>query len=478
MFKNCLKKLSILCLCFALCVPAFLSFAGVAYGEDPVVTKTALVYTDAEFTVPDGYAEIKKAAQSDIIISYKKDTDATWTEAYKDAKTDYSEAAAATFSFNASKDIVSVIFKQTGNFEISVKVKDKEENYLIKYNVTDDYHAVKLGFDTRADRISAYKTAVINALKDDNAEDGENYKVGETFTAPSLEEYLITDLPYGKIYKTLHYVTPGASSASTKSGYTTDLRFTLDNYGDYRFWFTLSTAKLTADDDSAKKVSTDYLKQEDDGFYEYKKVSGEKVYYVGDVSDGKFYNTEDGAKNKTKTDICSEDVVKGDLIVPVYSFELKDKGPSIKIASSYQEDGYIGGKYTVKSISVYGSFKTTYTLKYKASESAEAVKAEEKLDTSSSSSLTFTPTKKGIYYIEVTATDSLYASTETARTANITVNKKYTRVTYKTSFSDWLKVNTVPFVLLCISGACLVAIICLLFIKPKDEVKKAEEQDK
>ena len=67
-----------------------------------------------------------------------------------------------------------------------------------------------------------------------------------------------------------------------------------------------------------------------------------------------------------------------------------------------------------------------------------------------------------------------------AETAIIKVADKYVTVEFETSFSDWLSVNTVPFIFLCISALCLIGIILILFIKPKEKVEeeKATEEDR
>ena len=82
----------------------------------------------------------------------------------------------------------------------------------------------------------------------------------------------------------------------------------------------------------------------------------------------------------------------------------------------------------------------------------------------------------GYYVVRVTAYS--VDGVNKAYTPQIEVNEKYEQVKYKVSFSDWLDVNLLPFILFCISGACLVTIILLLTIKPKEKAQTKVEEDK
>ena len=153
------------------------------------------------------------------------------------------------------------------------------------------------------------------------------------------------------------------------------------------------------------------------------------------------------------------------MIIPIFSFTLDNVGPSIKITTTYQENGYVDLEYNLANVTVNGTdVQTEYKLQYKAKSATEWVDAEEEFD---NDSLSFTPTKIGSYRVIITATDATNI-TATKESLEIVVEEKYRPVTYTVSFADWISVNLVPFIFLCISGACLIAIILLLVIKPKE----------
>ena len=136
---------------------------------------------------------------------------------------------------------------------------------------------------------------------------------------------------------------------------------------------------------------------------------------------------------------------------------------------------YIDYEYTGVSFTAKGNdIVTTYTLEYSTDGTDGSwVKAEETL----SSNLTFTPSKAGFYRVTAKVIDC-EGNVATASTANIEVADKFVTVEFKTSFSDWLSVNTVPFIFLCISAASLIGLILVIVIKPNDKVVvNAEESD-
>ena len=320
--------------------------------------------------------------------------------------------------------------------------------------------------------IGHFSSLVVNGV-----EGADKLKLGKNFEVPSVDDLISTQLPYNALNKQVYYLVPGSATYSSTSALSGTPKFKVSAYGKYVYYVLLSSDNLTDNKKDAVKMTVDYLKEELDGFYQYvEEGTNKNVFYNGETK--KFYASKDEAKEGEGTEIAN--AVKGKLIVPKFTFELENEGPVIDITSAYQENGYIGASYRVSSITVNGSESTTYTLYYKESLNATAIDVteEENFDTTN---LTFTPSKAGIYYVEVTAVDSVGTPAH-GKTANIKVSSKYSTVTYKVGFADWLEKNTLPFVLLCVSGACLIAIICLLFIKPKDAtaqkvLKKVDEKD-
>ena len=152
------------------------------------------------------------------------------------------------------------------------------------------------------------------------------------------------------------------------------------------------------------------------------------------------------------------------LVIPTFTFEIKGAKPTVKSDSTYQEKGYINLKYDVKGIEVTGNdVDATYTLQYRENQTDEWQTASEEYDKSKHS---FTPTKEGYYRVKVDVID-VDGISESDATASIVVTKKLSKVEYKTSFKNWLSVNKVPFIFLCLSVVCLLAIVVLLLLTPK-----------
>ena len=227
-------------------------------------------------------------------------------------------------------------------------------------------------------------------------------------------------------------------------------------------------------DGKSFNIKTSGLKEYDDGLYTIYNQNDERIYSSG----SKYYKDEDF---KEEFSISEDDVKQGELIVPIFEFDVANAGPNVKITSSYQENGYIGLKYSITSVKVSGSeVSTSYTLEYRENESAAWGEASEEFD---SDDMTFTPEKAGYYRLKVVAIDNEgktnVVNGEATYTKDIKVLVKYETVDYKTGFNDWISVNYVPFIFLCISGLCLIAIILLLVIKPKEKVETIKvEEDK
>jgi hypothetical protein len=161
------------------------------------------------------------------------------------------------------------------------------------------------------------------------------------------------------------------------------------------------------------------------------------------------------------------------LKVPVFEFTVTSKKPTIKIDSKYQENGFVDLEYSLPKIELFGDVMSEkYELEYRADSSKEFEVIEEL----SSVSLKFTPEKIGEYRVKITA----YGVNDVVEdyTQVIKVAKAVDTVNYKASFGDWIQVNLIPFILLCVSFVCLVAIILLLVIKPKDAVVEVKEEDR
>lgn len=358
---------------------------------------------------------------------------------------------------NGAYDVV--IYKTAGDTiseSVTVNVTTTlSELSKIKYATSDDY--------------ADYKSKVAAAAKDD---EGNSLKVGDEYKVPSLKDVVkISNLGYDSqaVEKTVHY----ASNNSTYYATTTSSSFSISSVGTYKFYVTFKTDELiSGENDSALSLTADYLVEKSDGFYMAKDGLGNQVF-ASKQDDGSYvyYKTDELDEELTETEAAA--VTTDELVIPVFQFGIASSAPSIKSDSTYQEKGYIDYVYNDVSFTTKGSdYTVTYVLEYSSDNGSTWNKAEEEL----SSSLSFTPTKKGLYRVVATVIDCEGSSAE-ARTQNIEVADKYVTVQFKASFSDWLSVNTVPFVFLCISAACLIGIILIIFIKPKDESKKAKANE-
>ncbi len=469
MLNRIVKKLLVFLLCFACAMP-FLgapisnAYANSNYDDEHKVEKTVFVGVEFKY-------ELRNLVENGSIVVYgKKVTESSYDTENPIFKNgvDANKDDDFIVSFSTAGNVLSITFKKEGGYDVKVneKVESPAYNDIVTFTVVKDINQIKLNYiandETKDEsKYKAYKENI--ALAVNGTEDGNKLKLGKNFEVPSVDSLIVTQIPYNSLNKQVYYCVPGNTTYSSSSALSGTPKFKVSAYGTYVYYVLLSTDNLTDNNENSVKMTVDYLKEELDGFYEYViENTKTKVYYS--TTTQKFYASEDEAKDGEGTVV--ENVEKGDLIVPKFTFTLENEGPVIDITSSYQEKGYIGATYRVSSITVNGSESTTYTLYYKENKDATAVDVtdEEKFDTTN---LTFIPTKTGIYYVYVSAVDSVGKTAE-ATTAEIEVASKYVNVTYKVGFADWLEKNTLPFVLLCISGACLIAIICLLFIKPKD----------
>ena len=92
--------------------------------------------------------------------------------------------------------------------------------------------------------------------------------------------------------------------------------------------------------------------------------------------------------------------------------------------------------------------------------------------------MSFVPDKVGYYKVTIEVEDGYDNDTVTADSLVISVLNEPIYPNFKTSFGDWISVNTMPFVCLCISFVCLVGIVLLIFVKPKKKVDKVKEEDR
>ena len=314
-----------------------------------------------------------------------------------------------------------------------------EGKYLESFAVT----VIKDGTDEKAPvyikddyALDAFKQAVIDASTDEN---GNSIPLGTDFVIPSFEGLVFDDtVPYESLSVTV-YILPEQGSETTAS----DMSFAVDA-GEYVFCVSFSDG-------------TNSIEKSD--FYE---IDGDTL------TEGKYF-----ADYK-------------------FTFKIQDNAPISIETSPVPGVAYKGIKYTASAFKIDADgCDTTYTLYYNADKNANqdsdgwvvipkesSVTDQDYTDDygntySSVKSVaydgerTFKPTKYGSYMIKC------YASSEhTIRTAEAYSIVRVTDApTYVEVPSTWLRDNVWSVVFLSVGTLCLIGIIVLLFIKPKEETE-------
>ncbi len=334
-----------------------------------------------------------------------------------------------------------IVFWKSGDVDLRVYYKDGDtekeiyyERITVKENKKDD--ASVPTYKNDADAKQNFIDAYMAKLKDKDTGTYVALGSNQYLTLPSLEDLIFDDVnAYSELKLTVYYTTPNSSSSSTT------LRIPLSDAGEYSFY-------VVAEDKAGNKM--DYQK---DFRYEDKN---------GDLKYGKYKDY-------------------------IFTFSVEDNYP-IKVESAKQGTGYVNVSYTATSFDITSSaYSTEYKLYYSATEIGatdegwvEIPKASDITDTDYSEngysyddiqaiayngSTTFTPNKTGFYKIDCTVTSTVSNRMESAQTViNIKEQPKVVVVD-----NHWLENNVWSVVFLSVGTLCLIGIIVLLCIKPKEE---------
>lgn len=360
--------------------------------------------------------------------------------------TDEDKKDEEAYSKTLSKGVDKVVFLAEGTYTFTVKkgeTVEKTVDVLTKnYEQVDE---VDVSYDIA--KTADFQSAVEKAA--------ENKKTGDSFSVSDIElndekgmSAIVSSkyFAYDDLDATIHYCVPSSSTYST----TSSSSFKLDKVGTYSFYVTYVCPNPTG------TLSTDEL------------VEGEGGWYKKD---------DDG--NAT-----------GDVIIPTFKFTVASStNPQIVVNNSKQ--AYLNLEYTKVSDcftitatdykSEYSLYFTTELVEYTEGESTEAYLAKIKAAKGfknlteddkdyakfKTGSLTFTPDTKGYYYVGLRVVDA-YNMEDNVISKPIDCTKQFTRVKQEKEF---FKYNTTSIIFLSISAACFIAIIVLLCIKPKEEVK-------
>lgn len=324
-----------------------------------------------------------------------------------------------------------LVFNEVGSYSFDVIMEgDEGEDPVVygTYSVTVIKDSEKPAYQTdNAEAIEKFRQDLEDAVWEDK-EAGEYIQLGssEYLSLPSMEDFVNGN---GCSYGALSYTIEWKSDKTT--GTSTTWRIPIASAGDYSFYvkfYKSYNEKLTMEDE--------------------------------DFEEGGIY----------------EDMV--------FRFNIQDNHKPVDIsAPSTQETAYVGVSYTARSFTFTGvDYSTSYKLFYSRNnigtdaDGWTEIKASGDLDEDDENyetmaeinyngSLNFTPHALGYYKIEVTAVKDLDGLTSTSSTL-IEVKERNKTVTPP---SDWLENNVWTVVFLSIGTLCLIGIIVLLCVKPKEE---------
>ncbi len=414
------------------------------YADDEVTDNTDVT---EEVTDPVEYETIDKICGYQYDLSYiLKDAGVTETtnktvnyrlaELADGTTVEENDGNYAESAFDAAGSTLEFKNKGTYKFEIYNSEDALEGTFEVNVVSWEDVDETSMSFSFNDQKLSAVSDAAKNQATGLNV--GDSFSFSNSSLSSALEDISVSKyFPYANLTKTYYY----ASSQSTSYSSTTSSRFTVSTAGTYSFYVLLS-------DECQNKMTTDDLVEGPGGWYE---------------------QDEDG--NRT-----------GSVVIPIFTFTVDViTAPEITVATS--EAGYLNLKYTVDCFTVTSDdYKAEYKLYYSEvqfdkdddsyeTDSAyiEAVLANSTTvdvtdELFSEDSMSFTPNKKGYYYVLIRAVDSANMS-EVAMSRAISVQREYSTVKVE---SEFLKNNVVALIFFGISLVALIALIILLFIKPKE----------
>jgi hypothetical protein len=334
-----------------------------------------------------------------------------------------------TFMFNKDDncvdDVEKIAVTTDGTNELSVfdvVVLDEE------YNTT-----VAPEYSASNEAIEAFKNALEKATKI-----GDYYiSLGKTLEIPSMKDLVKYDyIPFEELKYTVYVNTP-----TTENSTTNNMNIRVDVPGEYKFFV------MFRDGENSMESPID----------------NENIMLGKDTATQKF----------------------------VFSFKIEDNAPLVVEANkeTVGTNGYVGVRYSAVPFNIDAeSFTPTYTLWYNADSNADLdtkdgwVKVLKKSEVTSSykeevfttedintinydGKLNFTPVKEGAYRIDCEVSSGLTVSAaKDSYLIKVTEVKKEVKPE-----SQWLKNNMVSVIFLGVGTLCLIGIVVLLFVKPKEK---------
>ncbi len=414
---------------------------------DPIV-----VFPSDKFAQKDGKISVEKDHKyEDIILtSYSLLGDNKAEVTLVPKKTDDSEISEG-FVFDKAKKVM--LFKSTdvakidckvGNNVVNtfeVNVTDKTDDEAPKYKDASDV-AVQSLID---DFTKAFQAKLVKEGSVYGTANAEYVALGssEYLNLPTMED-LVSDgtTAYSALTYTVYYRTPTTSSSSSSK-----LSIPLTGAGKYSFYVAFSDT------------------------------------YGNSMDTEDFYTIAEKDSNDVNADGIYKDYI--------FEFEILDNATLDVTAAKAQGNGYVGVKYTAAKFSVVASsYNEKYTLLYSATKDStkwiEIPKASTFNDKEYNKegftyddikaigyngTLSFTPDRAGYYKITCRVESDTTGRFAEGTTSIIEIQNEPKIVK---PASKWLQNNVWSVVFLSVGTLCLIGIVVLLFVKPKEKVEDDE----
>lgn len=358
--------------------------------------------------------------------------------------------------YNTSEKPKDIQFNATGNKSFDAIYKDGDDEItLATFNVTvydkeDDETAPEYNLDASATR--RFVTALNKATLRDYGDEGEHsIPLGEDLTVPSMKELVSDDTTsYENLSHTIYYKTPSGSGSVSS---TWDIP--ISQAGKYSFYVIFSDANgnkmleedfFTTDDEDENDI---IFGRYGDYYFEFT-VNDDAPMYVNSVTQGKAYV---GIKH-IASDFKYEDsgykasyelYFSSSASANIDDDNWEENWTIVPTASSVSEDDEFAGELDYDDIVSIGY----------------------------DGSLTFTPNKVGKFALKCTV-----ASTSSVRSASSTaIIEVSDDVTTVKPDNHWLENNIWSVVFLSVGTLCLIGIVILLFVKPKEETEESTDEE-
>ena len=408
-----------------------------AYAGDGKIYAKQFKQTTFNLTAYSIFGGLEKAS---LFLTKNEGFDNVWLENVASPKiVAFKQVGAQKIDVTSNVDGYKKVLE---TFEVNVYSADVDGAPTYKKSLADAYALD----NTVVNEYSEYLKAVERATKEKDAEGKETFiKIGDNFVVPSLEN-LVADnkTSFSNLSQTIYYKTPTTDTTAT-----TGREIPIKSAGDYSFYVTFT-------DQDNNSIDKDM-----------------------------FYKVDEDDENT---------IIKGDYYDFVFSFHIEeDSGFSID-ATKKQGTGYVGTLYTATNFTVNATgYSESYKLFYNAKKDAtaedegwvriiqekeltedysnEVITADDVKAISYNGQLSFTPNKVGTYKIECEIT-----SDSTARSAKAECFIQVEEPVVVKPYEPLEAREIWAIVFLSVGGACLIGIVALIFVKPKEKTDAEDDE--